>query len=86
METKAIQKEENVIWEEFQVWDGRRKISKRKIAMSAEDSYKNRNTWLKNSSLWRKHQFTSHTILSSFNSVKQSTTSSLTYSNPLRHN
>jgi len=50
METKAIQKEENVIWEEYLVRDERRKINKWKIAMSAEDSCKNRNTWLKNSS------------------------------------
>ena len=31
LEIKAIQKEENFIWEEAQVWDGRRKVNKWKI-------------------------------------------------------
>lgn len=78
MEIKAIQKEENVIWEGVQEWEGRRKAEKWKISVSAEDSCKNRITILKNSSSYKTSNHKAHHIV--INSVKQSTTSSLTYS------
>ena len=84
MEIKAIQKEENVIWEGVQEWEGKRKAEKWKISVSAEDSCKNRITILKNSS-YKRHQITRHTILSSTQSNNQPPHRSHTL-NPLRHN
>jgi len=84
MEINAIQKEENVIWEGVQEWEGRKKLKngryqcQQKIDARTELQYSR-------IPLLTRHQITRHTILSSTQSNNQPPHRSHTL-NPLRHN